>query len=301
MQERVGARAGLRLARRLACAALALSLSRCPTHGDAPRLAVVATFYPVYIQTLNVVGDAKGVSVTCLAPAQTGCLHDYQVSPAALVSASRADAIVANGAGMETFLDELRRHAPRARLLDASEGIALLTDTHGGTNGHVWLSPRLAARQVRTIGAGLAAVDPSRAEVFRRNAGEYAARIEALAERYDRELRTVAKQPVVTFHEAFPYLARDLGLRIAGVIQAEPDSQPGARELAETIERIRREGVKVVFREPQYPAAAAGAVARETGARLLTLDPCVSGPPDPDSYLRAMEGNLRALKEAFAP
>jgi len=36
----------------------------------------------MYVMTLNVAGEAPGVTVECLAKPSTGCLHDYQLTPA---------------------------------------------------------------------------------------------------------------------------------------------------------------------------------------------------------------------------
>ena len=77
------------------------------------NLRVVASFYPIYIATLNVVGQAPGVSVTSMAPPMAGCLHDYQLSTDDMVTLSSADVFVINGAGMEAFLDNAARYATR--------------------------------------------------------------------------------------------------------------------------------------------------------------------------------------------
>ena len=45
---------------------------------------------------------------------------------------------------------------------------------------------------------------------------------------------------------------------------------------------------------------AARTIARETGATVYMLDPAVSGPDDPDAYVKTMENNLEVLKDAFS-
>jgi zinc transport system substrate-binding protein len=105
---------------------------------------------------------------------------------------------------------------------------------------------------------------------------------------------------IVTFHEAFPYFASEFGLRIAAVVEREPGSEPSAAELARTVEIVRKSGAKAVFAEPQYPAKAAQAVAREAGVRVSVLDPAVDGAEDPGSYIRTMDANLAVLREALS-
>ena len=54
-----------------------------------------------------------------------------------------------------------------------------------------------------------------------------------------RRLTPLPNRDIVTLHEAFPYFAEEFGLTIVGTVQREPDSQPSARELADTIRLIR--------------------------------------------------------------
>ena len=79
----------------------------------------------------------------------------------------------------------------------------------------------------------------------------------------------------------------------------EPDSQPSAKELADTIRLIESTDVKAVFAEPQYSTDAAQIIAQESGATVYLLDPAVTGENDKDAYLRAMEQNMEVLKEAL--
>jgi zinc transport system substrate-binding protein len=104
---------------------------------------------------------------------------------------------------------------------------------------------------------------------------------------------------IVTFHEAFPYFAREFGFVVTAVIEHEPGTAPSAGELAKTISVIRNAGVKVLFTEPQYPPDIAETIARETGARIFQLDPAVTGPDDPDAYIEIMKKNLEVLKVAL--
>ena len=115
-----------------------------------------------------------------------------------------------------------------------------------------------------------------------------------------RELDSLPHREIVTFHEAFPYFAQEFDLHIAAVVNREPDSQPSARELADTIRLIRETGVQSVFAEPQYSESAAQIISQESGATLYLLDPGVTGEETPDAYLDAMEKNLEILKEALA-
>ncbi len=276
----------------VACAALAF----WPVRAEALR--VVTSFYPVYVATLNVTSGIEGIEVENLASPHVGCLHDYQITPGAMRSLSEADLLLANGAGMESFLGKITQQLPRLRVVEVSQGITLLDG-----NPHVWVSLEGARRQVENIAAALAAAAPAHAAEFQANAERYNARLAELGARMHAELAPYAGTPVVTFHEAFPYFGREFGLRIAGVIEHEPGSEPSAQELAQTIDLVRAQGVKAIFVEPQFSPRTAEVIARESGAKVYELDPVVTGPADPeaakDAYWQAMEKNLTVLRAAL--
>ena len=54
-----------------------------------------------------------------------------------------------------------------------------------------------------------------------------------------------------------------------------------------------------IFAEPQYSAKSAEIIARETKAKLYTLDPGVSGPMTADAYVKIMGKNLEVMQEAL--
>jgi len=263
-----------------------------------PGLKVVASFYPLYIATLNVACGVPGVDVANMTPSFAGCLHDYSLTPDDRATLAGADVFVVNGAGMENFLDKAVRQAPRMKVITSSDGVDFIR-RDGEPNPHIWLSVTRHIRQVRNIADGLAKADPPHAEAYRRNADAYAVKLRKMKEEIEAGLKDVPLRDIVTFHEAFPYFAEEFGLRVAAVIERDPGDDPSAREMAETIGVVRRLGIKAIFTEPQYPAKAAETIARETGARVCLLDPAVTGPADRDAFLDIMRRNLATLRKAL--
>ena len=94
---------------------------------------VVTSFYPMYIAGMNVVGDIDGVTLKNLSEPQTGCLHDFQLTPADMKLLSTADVFIINGGGIESFIEEIAVQYPDLKLIEASEGIEFLCeeDAHG--------------------------------------------------------------------------------------------------------------------------------------------------------------------------
>ncbi|MGI5920931.1 MAG: metal ABC transporter substrate-binding protein [Syntrophomonadaceae bacterium] len=264
------------------------------------KFTMVTSFYPMYIMALNIADNIPGVEVINLASPQTGCLHDYQLSPENLLTLEKADVLIVNGAGMESFLDKVVEQQPDLKVIEASEGIPLIKNsTTQEDNPHVWVSVHYAIQEVKNITRQLSLADPEHSQKYQSNASKYIKKLEILAEKMHRELAGVSNRNIVTFHEAFPYFAREYNLNIVAVVEREPGSEPSASELAEIVDTVKRSKAQAIFAEPQYSSGAAETIARETGIKVYYLDPAVSGPDSPDAYIKIMETNLATLKGAL--
>lgn len=262
---------------------------------------IVTSFYPMYVATINITQGVDGVTVTNMTKPQTGCLHDYQLMTEDMKTLEKADAFVINGAGMESFLDKVVNQQKNLKIIDASKGIELLKDGDE-ENPHVWLSVTDAILQVKNIAEQLKAADPKHADAYEKNAAAYIKKLEALKAEMHAELDTVPNKDIVTFHEAFPYFAKEFGLNIISVVEREPGTEPTPAELQETIDQVKKLPVKVLFTEPQYSPSAAETIARETGAKIYTLDPVVTGEANDEAinaYIDTMKKNMKTLKTAL--
>lgn len=304
----------------LLAALLASSRRPVPTKGN---LRIVCSFLPVYVFTLNVVGDAPGVEVDLLLPPDVGCPHDYALGPSDMVRANNANLIVTNGLDAESFLDQLLSRQSHERILTISDDVMPLESDHecsahdqsadehdhaghehhhhGHYNPHVWVSPVQAARQVRTLGQKLAAADPDRARHYETNAENYARRLESLAERMKTAASRFNRRNIVTFHDAFAYLARDLDLNVIATLTVDPETGLSARQMADLADTLNSRDVAAIFYEPAYSDRIAKVLARQTGVPAYSLNPFnfVEGRPDAGSYERVMEQNLRTLEQAL--
>ena len=269
--------------------------------GKDGAFRIVTSFYPMYVATLNITQGIDGVTVTNMTKPQTGCLHDYQLMTEDMKTLENADAFVINGAGMESFLDKVVAQQKSLKIIDASKGIELLKDGDE-ENPHVWLSVTDAILQVKNIAEQLKAADPKHADAYEKNAAAYIKKLEGLKAEMHAALDTVPNKDIVTFHEALPYFAKEFNLNIISVVEREPGTEPTPAELQETIEQVKKLPVKVLFTEPQYSPSAAETIARETGAKIYTLDPVVTGEADAkaiNAYIDTMKKNMETLQTAL--
>lgn len=278
------------------------------------RLKVVTTVLPMYWFTKAVAGDAAEVSL--LLPPGTD-LHEYQSKPADVQAIAQANVLVQNGLGLEAFLQDTVRNAQNAKLttINASRGIQPLQAVgtvvhpqspdpghddhdHAAGNPHVWLDPILAKQQVETIRDGLIQVDPANQATYRTNAAAYIQQLTELDQQFRQRLGQYRDRTFVTFHDAFPYLARRYDLKQVAVVSVPEDNlSPG--DIQATVNAVKQFKVKALLGEPGVNNKLLQSLSRDLNLTLQSLNSLESGDLNPQYYFTAMQQNLRTLETAF--
>jgi zinc/manganese transport system substrate-binding protein len=136
---------------------------------------------------------------------------------------------------------------------------------------------------VDRIAAALSAADPAAAATFAANATGYKARLDALDANVRAKIATIppANRKLVTFHDAFPYYAREYGITIVGVAVEAPGQDPSATYTANLIAAMRSAGVKAIFSERQFPTKLIDELAAQAGATVVSnlYDDALGDPP----------------------
>ena len=161
-----------------------------------------------------------------------------------------------------------------------------------GSNPHLWLNVTYAQKYVAKLTEALKSADPADAATYDANAAAYQGRLAELHEWAGQRIASIPAEDrkIVSFHEAFPYLADAYGLEIVGVAVEAPGQDPSAGEIAALIDAIREAKVKAIFSEAQFPSDLVDRIAAETGARVeADLYNDSLGDPPVDTY----EGLIR--------
>lgn len=268
------------------------------------EINVTASFYPIYILAENVIGDAEGINLQNMAQPQTGCLHDYQLSTGDMKKLDTTDIFLINGGGMESFLDNALELFPQLNIVDTSRGtVSLENDGHDHEeegedehshnheeNSHFWILPQNAAVQAENICEALSEVCPDKADEFRENTDSF---IESLN---DIETFDGNGMKVCIFNEAFAYLHLSYGLDVRLCVEMDENQTPSAKEMAEIITTVKEENISLLIAADDASKAIADTVARETDAKVVVLDPLLTGDFSPESYAEALNENARILK-----
>lgn len=261
-------------------------------------ITIVTSFYPMYIAACNVVGDTDRVTLKNLSEPQTGCLHDFQLTPEDMKLLSTADVFVINGGGIESFMEEVASAYPKMQIIEACKNMELLADGDE-ENAHAWMSVAAYESQVQTIADELAHADPENGQEYRQNASEYIRKLDELKVRQKAIAEAAGGQSVILFHEAYDYVAEDYGMNVSCVLDLDEERQVSAGEVSEVLNAIQEDNVKLILAEELYARRMAETVQEEADVQVIYLNPLNRGEYDKDSYLEGMSENLSLLEQYF--
>nr|WP_242072604.1 metal ABC transporter substrate-binding protein [Microcoleus sp. FACHB-68] len=295
------------------------------TASNSKQLKVVATFLPIYWFTKAVAGDKAEVEI--LIPPGTE-VHEYQATPANVRSLAQADVLVKNGLDLEEFLEATVKNSqnPKLKQVEASKGIQTLQEIspvvkpiegagnedhdhdhnedktkdaheHRSGNPHVWIDPVLAKQQVQNIRDGLIAADPDNKASYETNAAAYIQQLEQLDSRFKQQMQKYPNCTFVTFHDAYPYLAKRYQLQQVAVVNI-PEQSISPADVGKTIAAVKQYNVKALFGEPGVDNKLLQSLSQDLSLTLRPLDSLESGPLDPQHYFTAMQTNLQTIESA---
>ena len=299
----------------LAALFLLSSLSGCGAdEGEANRLTVVATTYPVYLLACAVTDGVEGVSVERLNTGSVSCLHDYTLSVDDMKKLEGADVIALNGAGLEDFMEDALA-ASDAASIDCSAGVELLENLshsheegdedghdHGHWDPHIWMDPGNAAVMAENLAQGLSQADPDYEARYQENGAAAAERLRAWKDELKAAFDGTQAAGLITFHDGFQYFARAFDLPLLAAIEEEAGSEASAREIVEITGLVKEYNLPVIFTEVNGSDATANAIARETGCAVAQLTMMMDGPEDGslDDYYEGLWDNAAAIVNSFA-
>lgn len=214
--------------------------------------------------------------------------HSFEPTPRRIAGVASADIYFTAGVEAEKgFLPKIRRLKPGLEMVDLNRGIR-----QDASDPHTWLSPRLFAIQARNVYDVLAHADVSHRSEYRKNLEALLADLGKLDRDLAHALKPVRGRTLYVFHPSLGYFARAYGIKQVAV-EVE-GKEPGARQLAELIERAKGDGIKVIFAEPQFSKKSAEVIAKAIGGKVVEIDPLAQDYPE---NMRTISGRVaEALK-----
>jgi zinc transport system substrate-binding protein len=273
---------------------------------DAKRLKVGITLHPYYSFVANIVGDRADIVPLIAADANP---HGYAPQPADMIRITSMDVLVVNGIGHDTWAFEILDASgmrDKLRLIYANDGVSLIPvagDPSGAkvVNPHTFISTTAAIQQVYTIARSLGELDPDNAKYFRDNARRYALEVRKLRAEFDAQIAgaDLSKFRCATMHSGYDYILQELGLQVSAVIEPRHGVEPTARQLAETIDRIKAANVNVLFAEKYFASKLSDTIKDATGVKMYSISHISSGEYTPGKFVEEMRENLTTLATAI--
>ncbi len=212
--------------------------------------------------------------------------HTFEVSPKHVALLSRAALFFTVGLPFEDTIGSSLK-AAKVIVVASDKGITripmhLHEDRHhdhhpaehhqpGHPDPHIWLSPDNLITMAGNMAAALSATDPANATTYTTRLHELTDRLHHLDNALVTQLSPLADVVFYVFHPSFGYFAKRYNLHQKAV-EIEGKS-PTPKQLAMLIQQVKKDGVKVVFTQPQFDPKACNAFANATGAKVLPIDP----------------------------
>ncbi|MEP7013008.1 MAG: metal ABC transporter substrate-binding protein [Acidobacteriota bacterium] len=299
--------------------AFALPLSAAALLGSAlPAAAVlkVVATTSEYGALATQIGGAR-VAVTTIAK-PTEDPHFVDARPSQIVALNRADALIEGGAELEVgWLPPLLEGARNGKILAgapgrvvASEGIQLVDipsaadrsqgDTHLAGNPHFMLDPLNAKVVAEHIARVLSSLDPAGAPTFKTNLAQFETSLAAKMTEWTAALKPFAGRPIVTYHPTWRYFGRRFGLVTDIFLEPKPGIPPSPPHLAEVMQKMLAQKIRVLLVEPYQPRKTAEGVAARTNAVVVDVCQFPGGLPGTDTYIALIDTNVKWIAQALA-
>ena len=222
----------------------------------------------------------------------------------------------------------LRLEVPTQKI-DRSMG-----DVHPLGNPHYWLDPLNGRIVAKSIGKRLAKLAPANADYFKERTRSFQRELDErmfgrelvakvgggklwallLKGKLDKTLekpgvpplggwlatmKPYAGRKIVTYHRSWSYFVHRFGLVVAGELEPKPGIPPSPGHVADIVERVKADGVKVLLMEPFYSRKAPDLVAAETGIKVVVCANSVAGQPEATDYLSMIDNIVNRVSSAF--
>lgn len=246
---------------------------------DDGRPVIITTVAPITNITQNIVCDSA--QVIGIVPEGVNS-HTFEPRPSDAAAMSDADIVITNGLNLELPTLRLAENNvdAAARIIqlgdsaiDANDWIFDFSfpEADGDPNPHLWTNPAYGVRFAEIIRDEVIALHPSMSEQFTANAAVLIDRLAQLEEALHAATETVPSgaRRLLTYHDSFPYFARDFGWEIIGAIQPSDFSEPSPSEVAALIDQIRAEQVSAIFGSEVFPSPVLEQIAEEAGATYI--------------------------------
>lgn len=226
--------------------------------------------------------------------------HVYEPIPEQIKRLSLSEAYISNGfLGFEmVWLERFYQMNPGMKKLNLSESIDPITSDHEhqgdhieGADPHYWMSPSCALKISGAITGFLSELNPEGTDKYHENHIRLAMQINQIDKTAEQLFSGYSSSSFMIYHPNLAYLARDYNLKEISV--ESEGKEPSPADMKNLIDLAYTENINTIFVQKEYDRRNAGAIASETGAKLVVIDPLSQ------NWFESMNFIINALHESF--
>ncbi len=189
----------------------------------------------------------------------------------------------------QAWMQNIRENNPDMKVFDLSEGLELIINGedhdnahhdghdhsghhhHGGIDPHIWSSVSGARMIAWNILNAFITLDKENTRYYWENYNELMAEINETEARLVELISPLTNRAFIIYHPALTYFAGEFNLMQLCI---EMDGkEPSTAQLSELVETAEKYNAHVVFIQKEFDRKNAELIARETGCRLVTINP----------------------------
>ena len=262
------------------------------------RKPVSHTTKPVVVVTFSVLEDLtkqllKNTDISVETFIDSNCdPHHFEPSPKKVKNLKSAELIIANGLGLEPWLENSTYEFPE-KVVYASSKVDYLK-THNHEDPHAWLDVKNVLIYIENIKNALQKHFPKYIDKIEKNYQNYKIQLQELDKKIKKLFADTPEQAVLTAHKAFSYFEKAYGLRFLGLKDVNPESDLSAQNIKKVVDLIRAQNIKVIFSEDAIEEPILKQIQEETGIKIGgTL--YVEKLPHNFGYINMMDHNAQVI------
>ncbi len=263
----------------LAAAAAMSVLSGCKGNDGSKRLLIV-TIPPQKYFLEQIVGDKMEVRSLL---SQNANPENYEPGISHMADLDRAVAYFTIGnIGFEAaMLPKLKENNPDLPVIGTTDGLVLLTGTHGhcdthshehdAPDPHTWSSVKNARAIAAKMAAAVEKLDPGNKDYYHSRFLAFDSRLDSMDRAIEKRLSPLRGRSFLIWHPSLGYFARDYGLEQIAV--GQEGKEASAIELGAKIEKALSQGVSLFFYQRDFDSRQAAAFNKHINAVIVEINP----------------------------
>ena len=274
---------------------------------------IVTTNFPAYDFARAVAGNKIEIKMLLKPGAE---IHDYEPSPSDIINIQQSELFIYTGGESDEWIEKILESLETNKTLkmtdvvelveeEVVEGTEVQTDEEPEYDEHVWTSPKNAKKIINHIKDALVEIFPEDRASFEQNAADYTAKLNELDNKFQKIVDD-GKRKTIVFGDRFPlrYFADEYGLNYyAAFPGCSEQNEASSATVAFLVDKVKSEGIPVVFKIEMSSSELAQTIANEAGAKVLTFHSAHNISADDFNagmtYVDIMEQNLTVLEEAL--